>query len=154
MPTVKTMMLSSVAVASALLLAACNTTNPNVQNDIAKNWSAVADKEWQLAMVSDGDHTLRPMSPVLASVNFAAGGKVSGSTGCNRYFGTYKQSGSKLDLSPLGSTRMMCVEDAMAIEDAFTNAMAKVTHWHKDNSTLVLDDTDGKAILKFEPIRP
>lgn len=154
MPTVKSLMLPSFAVASALLLAACNTTSQTAQTNMTSDWSTVTGKEWQLIKVVNGEETLTPMSPVLAGANFAENGKVAGSTGCNRFFGTYEQSADKLKLSPLGATQMMCMEDAMAIETAFKDAMEKVTNWQLANDALVLNDASGKAIMEFAPIAP
>ncbi|WP_165792370.1 META domain-containing protein [Thalassospira lohafexi] len=102
----------------------------------------------------DGSKTLTPMSPVLATANFTKDSKVVGSTGCNRYFGTYEENDGKLKLSPLGATQMMCVEDAMEIENAFNNAMEKVTDWQLAKDALVLSDTNGKPIMEFVPITP
>ena len=154
MLTVKSTTLSSFAIASALLLAACNTTSKSEQPEMVSNWSAITGKNWQLSMVVDGNETLAPMSPVLASANFTADSKVVGSTGCNRYFGTYEENDGKLKLSPLGATQMMCVEDAMAIENAFNNAMEKVSDWQLTKDALVLSDTNGKPIMEFVPITP
>ena len=154
MLTVKSTTLSSFAMASALLLAACNTTSKSEQPEMVSNWSAITGKNWQLSMVVDGNETLAPMSPVLTSANFTADSKVVGSTGCNRYFGTYEENDGKLKLSPLGATQMMCVEDAMAIENAFNNAMEKVSDWQLTKDALVLSDTNGKPIMEFVPITP
>ena len=49
---------------------------------------------------------------------------------------------------------MMCVEDAMAIENAFNNAMEKVSDWQLTKDALVLSDTNGKPIMEFVPITP
>jgi hypothetical protein len=52
------------------------------------------------------------------SISFASDGKVAGSGGCNRFFGSYMQEGEKLSFSPLGSTRMACPQGIMKREQA------------------------------------
>lgn len=152
MRAAKQILLPSLTIATALLLTACNTTNLPQQTAMVDDWSAVTDKEWVLTKVTEGNLTLEPMSPVLASANFAADGKVTGSTGCNRYFGNYTRSESSLTLSQLGATQMMCMEDAMEIEHAFTRAMENVTGWKVIDNTLSLSDRSGKVIMEFGPI--
>lgn len=51
-------------------------------------------------------------------------GRISGSSGCNNYTGTYKVSGKTITIGPLASTRKMC-EDAevMAQEQLFLKAL-------------------------------
>ena len=48
---------------------------------------------------------------------------VSGFAGCNRFFGTYKKEGNSITFSQLGSTKMMCQEDANQIENKFLSAL-------------------------------
>ncbi len=149
--SVKPMMLSSIALSAALLLAACNTTG---QNDMASDWSSVTGKDWQLTMVVDGDKMLSPTAPVVASANFAGDGKVSGSNGCNSYFGTYTQNAENLTFSPLGATRMACINTGMDVENAFNNATGQVANWQISDGMLVLSDSNGKAVMKFAPSAP
>ncbi|MFV1852723.1 MAG: META domain-containing protein [Porticoccaceae bacterium] len=152
MRAAKPILLPSLTIATALLLSACNTTNQTQQTAMVDDWSSVTDKEWVLTKVTEGNRTLEPMSPVLASANFASDGKIAGSTGCNRYFGNYTRSESGLTMSPLGATQMMCMEDAMEIEHAFTSAMEDVADWKVIDTTLSLSDSSGKVIMEFGPI--
>lgn len=152
MRAAKPILLPSLMITTTLLLTACNTTNQTQQTAMADDWSAVTDKEWILTKVVQGSRTLEPMSPVLASANFAADGKIAGSTGCNRYFGSYTRSENGLTMSPLGATQMMCMEDAMEIEHAFTSAMENVADWKVIGTTLSLSDSSGKVIMEFGPI--
>src|SRR5689334_17300491 len=67
-----------------------------------------------------------PQAP--ATIAFAAEGdgpsdRISGSAGCNRYFGSYTLAGDHLTVGPTGSTRMMCDPERMAQEDRFFQAL-------------------------------
>lgn len=72
--------------------------------------------------------------------------KLAGSTGVNRYFGTYKSLGAgKLGFSPLGSTRKAGPPDAMKREADFLAAMQLVGGYRMHDGSLVL--TDGQSDL-------
>ncbi len=56
-----------------------------------------------------------------------ARGRVSGSSGCNRYTGVYRLTGETLQLGPLAGTRMACLSQDMAdLERRFLVAMEAV----------------------------
>jgi putative lipoprotein len=58
------------------------------------------------------DEELVPDSSI--SVLFTSDGKVGGSSGCNRYSGTYTASGNTIQItSPLASTMMACSQEIM-----------------------------------------
>ena len=58
--------------------------------------------------------------PTLA---FSADGRISGTTGCNRFFGSYTQDGAALTFPGTGMTKMACMEDGLMIQE---NAFAGV----------------------------
>lgn len=51
--------------------------------------------------------------------------KVSGFSGCNRFFGSYTLNENSLKFSPLGATRMLCSEDKNDIENKLLKAFGK-----------------------------
>jgi putative lipoprotein len=57
-------------------------------------------------------------------VNFGEAGRVSGSTGCNRFTGVYQQDGESLKFTPLAMTKMACPPPQDELERAFVQAMA------------------------------
>jgi len=66
--------------------------------------------------------------------------KVSGTTSCNSYNGTYKVNGSVIDLSaPMAMTRMACPGDG---ESTFVNELKKVNGWTVREETLRLMSGD------------
>lgn len=63
-------------------------------------------------------------TPVVAGsepqINFEADGKINGTTGCNRFFGGYAQTGAELAFTGVGMTKMACMADGvMEQESAF-----------------------------------
>lgn len=58
-------------------------------------------------------------------ITFSEDGQINGTTGCNRFFGHYTQSGANLTFSGVGMTKMACMEDGiMGQEIAFTAILA------------------------------
>lgn len=52
--------------------------------------------------------------------------RFSGTAGCNRLTGTFISTGNSIKIGPIAATKMMCPQQFMALEDAFTKALTKV----------------------------
>jgi heat shock protein HslJ len=63
-------------------------------------------------------------------------GKVSGYSGCNRYFGSFILEGKSLTFDQMGSTRKMCFGDANKIENEFLKLLPKIKTFTFENNTL------------------
>ena len=76
-------------------------------------------------------------------------GRVSGSAGCNNYFGSYTLApGSEaLEIGELATTRMMCEDAVMEQETAFLDAMAAVTEYAVEDQSLTLTYPDGELVF-------
>jgi heat shock protein HslJ len=88
------------------------------------------------------------------------GGRISGSSGCNRYFAGVKETGElpgDLQVSRIGGTRMACPGQIMALENRYLEALGHVVRysfvagrleltWRKDNriGTLVFTPEHAK----------
>ncbi|MFM8376364.1 MAG: META domain-containing protein, partial [Phenylobacterium sp.] len=79
----------------ALCLSACAATRPDAPPALSGDWR-----------VEDLDGRGVP-DRVPFAVGFADG-RVSASAGCNRLSGAFEQSGDRLRIGPLASTRMAC----------------------------------------------
>lgn len=76
-------------------------------------------------------------------IEFSGDGKISGTTGCNRFFGGYTQSGETITFSGTGMTKMACLaEGVMAQEAKFVSIL-------EGTASAVLD-ADGNLILMNE----
>ena len=80
------------------------------------------------------------------TLNFSSG-RVSGHSACNRYFGSVTEGDSpgEIALSKLGSTRMSCPEEAMALEDSYLQALQGVARFGFLNGKLVLTWQQGDS---------
>jgi heat shock protein HslJ len=79
----------------------------------------------------------------------AEGDRVSGSTGCNRISGTFTQQGSMLRFGALATTRVACVPDRGAAENAFVAAIEGTASHTIDNQTLELRDAAGTVRMRL-----
>ncbi len=82
----------------------------------------------------------------------AADLKVSGSTGCNRVAGTYTVTQGALTIGPLATTRMAC-PGLERLERRFLDALGRVARFAIEGSQLVLSDTGGTVLARFEAKR-
>lgn len=126
--------------ALAVLIAACGA-GPAGGADLQ-------DTRWVLVTL-EGESPLPDRAP---SAEFAED-QISGSTGCNTYFGTYEVSGDELSIGAIAVTEMWCMEpeDVMDQEQAFLAALASVTSYRLAGERLELLDDTGQATLVFEP---
>lgn len=87
------------------------------------------------------------------TATFRDDGRVTGSGGCNRYFGPYERAGEAIRIGPLAGTRMACPEPpgAAAQEAAFLAAMERATTWSVREERLELRAADGALQVGFHP---
>ncbi len=105
--------------------------------------------EWRLTDYLGPAGALVPVAgDIMATATFD-GGAVAGSTGCNRYHGTYVADGDALSVGPLAMTMMACEPERTAVERAFTGGLAAAVAYAIDGGTLVLTGADGRVVLRF-----
>ncbi|MDP3457874.1 MAG: META domain-containing protein [Hyphomonas sp.] len=82
---------------------------------------------------------------------FGADGRVSGSTNCNAFSGTYSVDGSKLALSPLVMTRRACAAPALAFQETkYVGALSGELGWRfaADGALVITGDEDSRVQLR------
>ncbi|HXW98520.1 MAG TPA: META domain-containing protein [Methanomicrobiales archaeon] len=84
---------------------------------------------------------------------FASDGTLSGSGGCNLYFGRYTVSGTSLSVGAVVATKKSCATPAgiMDQEQAFLSDLGRVAGYSIDGNELVLSDAGGNTLLSFQP---
>lgn len=82
----------------------------------------------------------------------SADSRLSGSGGCNRYFGDVEINADQLVFTagPMGMGRMACSEQVMAQENQFVQMLGRAERYAIDGSTLYLFTNAGE-VLMFEP---
>lgn len=105
-------------------------------------------KEWILqSFINNGELiVLYPNSKI--TIRFDKD-EVTGSGGCNRYFGSYKITNrNSISIGPLGSTEMAC-PDIMDQEMKYFAAIQKINTIQVTENKLQLSSNDGETLLEF-----
>jgi heat shock protein HslJ len=139
---VKVFLLSFGLCAGLLILTACaSSTSPQ------GGGGEITGVVWELSILNDKE--LVPATSI--SVQFSAGGKLGGSSGCNSYSGTYTVSGNSLQVSsPLASTMMACQPEIMDQESAYLKALVEVKTYSVTGDQLTLYDSSNKGSLVYQ----
>lgn len=107
----------------------------------------LAGTSWILVDFETDMGVIPALTEAPATLDFSAESererRLSGSSGCNRYFASYSLTGDHLRIGPLGSTRMMCNPDQMAQEDRFLQALATAGPCEMSNGELLIGYTGG-----------
>lgn len=82
-------------------------------------------------------------------IRFAGEGKVSGLSGCNRFFGSYKSEAASLTFSPLATTRKACPEPLMKLETRFLSTLEATRTFERDKTRLVLRNEAGEPMMRL-----
>ena len=95
--------------------------------------------------------SLSTSKDVQTTITFGEDNQISGSTGCNRYFGSFELNEGSFSVSGIGSTRKMCPEKAMTQEQNFILTLegANSIKMFGDNLVIYSDEIFQK--LKFSP---
>jgi heat shock protein HslJ len=107
-------------------------------------WTAVGVNNGRQAVVS-AEHT------EALSLEFGTDGRVSGSSGCNRFTGPYRLDDSDgIVIGPLAGTRKLCPDpEVMALEQEYLAALQAAAHLELSAGHLTLRDTTGATQATF-----
>jgi heat shock protein HslJ len=108
--------------------------------------------EWYLESYLDTQGKLTPTLPgSQVTAEFGVDSTLSGSAGCNRYTGGYVMEGTRLDVGPLASTMMACVDPPglMEQETAYLKLLESAQAFRLSENKLELLGDGGDVILVF-----
>lgn len=110
--------------------------------------SSLEGTQWLLVSLG-GATPLASTAP--PSAEFSAD-EISGSTGCNHYFGAYEVSGTEITIRDLASTEMACMdpEGMMDQEQAFLAALRETANYSLAGDRLEFLDATGSVRMVFE----
>lgn len=104
--------------------------------------ASLAGTNWKIVAV-DGRPAIEKPEAVL---RFTETG-VSGSTGCNRFSGSFTAAEQAITFGPLGLTRMACAEPAMAQENVVMAVLNnRVAVDYDDAGRMILTAADGRTL--------
>lgn len=127
---------------TSLLLAGCGADAGAEQ---------LASTEWELDELNGRD----ALDDVSVTMRLGTDDELSGSSGCNRYIGSWESGEDyRITLLPGGMTMMLCDEGVMTQETEFLAALAAATTFDLDDDELELYDADGRQVAEFDKLRP
>ena len=115
----------------------------NVQNPLAgTSWEVISYNNGRGGVVS-------VIIGTRITASFGADNQVTGSAGCNDYFGSYQISGSNISIGPLGSGQMACGEPAgiMEQEVEYLAALQSSGTYRLDGNRLELRTPGGETAV-------
>ncbi len=114
--------------------------------------SALPGTEWELGTIGSKDGTV---SSVLSGTTITLifdEETLSGSAGCNRYFGSFEVTDDQIAFGAIGSTKMHCGEaGVMEQEQRYLAMLGEVSSFEIGSDSLTLFDEEGHARLVFHP---
>ena len=88
-----------------------------------------------------------------ATFRFDADGRVSGSTGCNRFMASYIREGERLRILQASGTRMACPASLMAQEQRFLSALGEVTRVEPAGQGALILAGERGELFRLVPLR-
>jgi len=122
--------MAAIVSVSALAAAACATNAP--ANDLSGT-------SWRVQSIA-GQPASGP------TIEFAQD-RISGTGGCNRFFGGYTAEQGRLSVSGVGSTRMACDPDIMRREADYFSVLNAAQSYRRDDGQLTIATADGRELL-------
>lgn len=105
--------------------------------------SLLTGRAWQVMQIA-GEAVIAD-SP--ATLDFSTDGRVTGSSGCNRFFASYALTAESLEIGQAGATMMACAGPVMAQESRFFAALVQVSGFDLDvTGGLILLGPDGPLL--------
>jgi heat shock protein HslJ len=115
--------------------------------------SLLAGNQWQATQVRTAKGLIPAPSSGGPTTEFADG-KVSGSTGVNRYNGQYTTKPSnKIEITVGPMTLMAGPPAAMALEQSFITALKSATRYTVTETTLTLQDEAGDVLVSYKILK-
>jgi heat shock protein HslJ len=136
-------LLGALVILVAIALTGCGSKT-------AGSAAALEGTEWTLLSYGTPDSPQVMVSDTKVTLKFdVAGGQISGSAGCNHYFGDIEIKGNKLSVGVVGSTEMYCMdpEGVMEQEKAYTSALTLVESYQIQDEQLRITCADGQVLV-------
>ena len=103
----------------------------------------LAGTEWTLVSFETDREMISALVEAPATLNFSTDGRLSGRSGCNRYFANYSLTNDHLHIGPLGATRMLCSPAQMAQETRYFQALATTGRCELSQGELFIEYQEG-----------
>jgi heat shock protein HslJ len=112
---------------------------------------ALAGVEWEVTGFNNGRQAVVGLLPDTRITLQFDDGLVSGSSGCNRFSGSFSSGEGTLTIGMLRLTRMACESEVMEQEQQFLAALQSATTWAIVRGMLDMHRADGERALTASP---
>ena len=131
--------------AATLALAACSG---------AEGTASLEGTLWALESYLNADSETVDALPESGARAEFKNGEVTGTSGCNRFFGSYEVDGNSISIGPLGSTLMACPPPLMDQEFGFMTSFQSAATYEISGDTLTMSNADGEVVVTFIESEP
>jgi len=116
---------------------------------VSQESNRLEGREWQLVEMPGIDLNIPKEKPPTLSFDQKEK-RVTGLGGCNRFFGSYELDSERLEIGPLGSTRISCGELDL-IENKFLVKLEQAHHWQVTDEKLSLFNANQMLLVFRSP---
>jgi heat shock protein HslJ len=109
---------------------------------------------WELATYNNGQNAMVSVLPDTFVTAKFEDEQVSGSAGCNSYFGAYETSGDMIQIGPLASTMMACADPVNEQEQLYLVALESVATFQIIANRLELISEEGALAAMYQAVEP
>jgi heat shock protein HslJ len=127
-----------------LLLTLLLTASAALAMETNKQTASLPGSAWQVKTFAGQT----PLADHAITFEFDNEGNIAGDGSCNRFGGSCKIEGDKIEVGPLRSTRRACESEIMQQEQKFLALLSAATTWSIDGDDLVLTAPDGEIKAK------
>ncbi|MEN8206646.1 MAG: META domain-containing protein [Pseudomonadota bacterium] len=125
---------------------------------MAADWphDGLEASDWRLSRyLDDSGQMMTVLSGITVTARFTDG-KLSGSAGCNRYFGSYTAgTDDQLNISSsIGATMMACAPPVSEHERQYLSCLSAVAGFQLQDGGLHLLDKEGQILLEYAAVKP
>ncbi len=109
---------------------------------------------WELATYNNGQNAMVSVLPDTFVTAKFEDEQVSGSAGCNSYFGAYETSGDMIQIGPLASTMMACADPVNEQEHLYLVALESAATFQIIANRLELISEEGALAAMYQAVEP
>ena len=120
----------------------------NLSSPLDDNQSPLSGQSWHLTSYR-AETTISVIEKTDPIIAFTDDGRVSGTSGCNIFFGGYALSDGTFTIREIESTKMTSTPEVLNQERVFFSLLLKAKTYSRDGDCLRLFDTSGREILSF-----
>ena len=112
--------------------------------------SVLTGIDWRLVSLGSAGAETDVITGTTVTIKFGEDGRVSGSTGCNSYGGTYEVHGDNITFSRIVSTRRACLDqNANEQEHRFLSTLETASRFRLSSNRLTILSDRGRSVLNF-----